>query len=188
MEDRADSSSRLGATQLEIDPLSRLPVVRMTGIMKRFAATTALDAVNLDLFPGEIHALLGENGAGKSTLMHVLSGLTRADSGEIFVEGKPIRLTTPRDARAYGIAMVHQHFTLVPAFTVAENLALEDPSRTGFARFLKTYSPRTRAAAARECALELAEVAMTCLSVEAQPNPKVGGGATPFTGPTNVPP
>ena len=98
----------------------------MRGITKRFGAAVALDGVNLDVQAGEIHALLGENGAGKSTLMHILSGLVSPNAGEILLNGMPVRLPSPRAARQAGIAMVHQHFTLVPAFTVEENLALDD--------------------------------------------------------------
>src|SRR5690348_10918883 len=104
------------------------PLLIMEGIVKRYGATVALNGVDFEARAGEIHALLGENGAGKSTLMHVLSGLTRPDAGRIRLEGRPVSLPSPRVARARGIAMVHQHFTLVPAFTVAENLALDAPA------------------------------------------------------------
>jgi general nucleoside transport system ATP-binding protein len=104
------------------------PFLTMQVIVKRFGATVALDGVDFAVKRGEIHALLGENGAGKSTLMHVLSGLTRPDAGVIRLEGREVRLTSPRQARAHSIAMVHQHFTLVPAFTVAENLTLDRPA------------------------------------------------------------
>jgi len=108
------------------------PAVRMRGIVKRFDETLALDGVDFELRPGEIHALLGENGAGKSTLMHVLSGLYAPGAGSIEVRGKPVRLRSARDAAAQGIGMVHQHFTLVENFTVAENLALALPRQTPF--------------------------------------------------------
>ena len=97
----------------------------MRGITKRFAAVTALHDARLAVHSGEIHALLGENGAGKSTLMHILAGLTTPNSGTIYLDGQPVSLSTPRASRQAGIAMVHQHFTLVPAFTVEENLALD---------------------------------------------------------------
>ena len=97
----------------------------MSGITVRFGAATALNGVDFEIVPGEIHAILGENGAGKSTLMNVLSGSLKADRGEIKIDGKEARIDSPRAARRFGIAMVHQHFTLVPAFTVAENLALD---------------------------------------------------------------
>ena len=110
--------------------------VDMRGIVKRFGAATALNGVDFAIVPGEIHAILGENGAGKSTLMHVLSGALKAGSGEIRLDGKPVQIASPRTARRLGIAMVHQHFTLVPAFTVVENLALDaHPARTGIVRF-----------------------------------------------------
>jgi general nucleoside transport system ATP-binding protein len=100
------------------------PVLELAGIDKRFGSVHALRGVDFVLAPGEVHALLGENGAGKSTLMHVAYGLVRPDSGEIRVGGVTRRIATPRVARAAGIGMVHQHFTSVPALTVAENVAL----------------------------------------------------------------
>ena len=98
--------------------------LELTGIHKRFGPVHALRGVDFLLHPGEVHALLGENGAGKSTLMHVAYGLQRADAGEIRLNGTIRRVTTPRSARSLGIGMVHQHFTSVPALTVAENVAL----------------------------------------------------------------
>ena len=101
----------------------------MRGITKRFGDVIALDRVDFDLVPGEIHALLGENGAGKSTLMNILRGLTPPTAGTITLGGKPVRFTSPQDAARAGIGMVHQHFLLVPTFTVIENLALASPER-----------------------------------------------------------
>jgi ABC-type uncharacterized transport system ATPase subunit len=98
--------------------------VRMRGICKRFAGVVANDHVNLEVRAGEIHALLGENGAGKSTLMNILSGLYRADAGEIFIHGKRVDIRSPRRAIELGIGMVHQHFMLVEMHTVAENITL----------------------------------------------------------------
>jgi general nucleoside transport system ATP-binding protein len=104
----------------------------MRGITKRFPGIVANDAVDFDLRRGEVHALLGENGAGKSTLMNILYGLYTPDEGEIFVKGKPVTMESPRDAIAYGIGMVHQHFMLIPVMTVAENIVLgEEPRRDG---------------------------------------------------------
>jgi ABC-type uncharacterized transport system ATPase subunit len=100
------------------------PALALTHIVKRFGATTALDDVSFELRPGTMHALLGENGAGKTTLMHIAFGLERPDRGSILVRGRPARFHSPSDAITAGIGMVHQHFTLVPAMTVAENLAL----------------------------------------------------------------
>jgi ABC-type uncharacterized transport system ATPase subunit len=100
------------------------PKVILRGITKLFPGVLANDHINLDLFNSEIHALLGENGAGKSTLMKILYGFYRADGGEILIDGKPVQIQTPNDARKFRIGMVFQDFNLIPAFTVAENIAL----------------------------------------------------------------
>lgn len=99
-------------------------VLEARGITKRFPGVLANDHVDFDLRQGEVHALLGENGAGKSTLMNILYGLYIPDSGEIRVNGKPLTLNSPRDAIEHGIGMVHQHFMLIPVFTVTENIML----------------------------------------------------------------
>ncbi|MDE2126357.1 MAG: ATP-binding cassette domain-containing protein [Armatimonadetes bacterium] len=101
------------------------PWLVASGISKRFGQTQALDAVDLEAGLGEIHAVLGENGAGKSTLMHILAGLIQPDEGAIRLAGIPAQIDSARAARRLGISMVHQHFSLVPAFTVAENLSLD---------------------------------------------------------------
>jgi general nucleoside transport system ATP-binding protein len=98
--------------------------VEMRGIVKQFPGVLANDAVDFDLRPGEVHALLGENGAGKSTLMNVLAGLYRPEAGEIRLDGGPVDFRSPRDAISAGLGMVHQHFTLVPSQTVTENILL----------------------------------------------------------------
>src|SRR5215475_257938 len=103
---------------------------------KRFGALVANDSIDLTVEPGEIHALLGENGAGKSTLMNVLYGLLQPDEGEILVDGAPIKIHRPSDAINAGIGMVHQHFMLVPVFTVAENVMLGAEKTRGPLRFL----------------------------------------------------
>ena len=107
------------------------PVLELRNITKQFPGVLANDRISLTLEQGEIHALLGENGAGKTTLMNVLYGLYHPDEGEIFVRGKPIRLTSSIDAIRAGIGMVHQHFMLVPVFTVTENVMLGDEMLTG---------------------------------------------------------
>jgi ABC-type uncharacterized transport system ATPase subunit len=101
-------------------------VLELRGITKRFPGVLANDAIDLTLEEGEIHALLGENGAGKTTLMNILYGLYQPDQGEILVRGKPINVHSPSDAIAAGVGMVHQHFMLVPVFTVTENVMLGD--------------------------------------------------------------
>lgn len=98
--------------------------LELRGITKVFGPLVANDNINLTIEPGEIHALLGENGAGKSTLMNVLYGLYQPDGGEILIDDKPVRFRGPGDAVAAGIGMVHQHFMLVPVFSVAESVAL----------------------------------------------------------------
>jgi len=98
------------------------------GIVKQFPGVLANDHVDFDVSAGEIHTLLGENGAGKSTLMKVLYGMYQPDGGQILVNGEPVRFRSPLHAIERGIGMVHQHFMLVPTFTVAENIALGLPS------------------------------------------------------------
>jgi ABC-type uncharacterized transport system ATPase subunit len=98
--------------------------VEARGIVKTFPGVLANDHVDFDLRRGEVHALLGENGAGKSTLMNILAGLYRPDAGEILIDGEPTTFSSPREAIAAGLGMVHQHFTLVPSQTVTENILL----------------------------------------------------------------
>ena len=98
--------------------------LELRGITKTFGSFTANDSINLKVETGQIHAILGENGAGKSTLMNIVYGLLRADSGEILIDGKTVNISEPSDALSAGIGMVHQHFMLVPVFSVAENIML----------------------------------------------------------------
>ncbi len=100
------------------------PILEMLGITKRFPGVLANENVDLELFPGEVLALLGENGAGKSSLMNVLAGLYRPDEGEIFLRGERVNISSPRDSMRLGIGMVHQNFMLVDTMTVAENVIL----------------------------------------------------------------
>src|SRR4051812_14450643 len=100
------------------------PALEMRGISKRYPGVVANDGIDLDVRPGEIHALLGENGAGKSTLMNILYGLATPDSGQILLDGDVVQIQGPSDAIARGISMVHQHFMLVPVLSVADNILL----------------------------------------------------------------
>ena len=107
--------------------------IELKGITKKFGALVANDSIDLKVARGEIHAILGENGAGKSTLMNIVYGLVNADSGKVLVEDKEVIINEPADALKYGIGMVHQHFMLIPVFTVAENIALgREQSKGGF--------------------------------------------------------
>ena len=109
--------------------------VEMRHIRKFFASSRVLasDDVSIEIQPGEVHAIVGENGAGKTTLMSMLYGLLQPDEGEIYVQGKLARITHPNDAIRLGIGMVHQHFKLVPSFTIAENIMLGiEPNQGGF--------------------------------------------------------
>ncbi len=137
------------------------PLLSMRGIVKRFDGRVVLDGAGLDLAAGEVHALLGENGAGKSTLMNVLTGVYRADAGDLRLGGQRLQMRGPRDAISAGIGMVHQHFRLVPRFTVAENLVLAAAGRAGI---------RNRSTAARR----LEEVA-TGLGFAVDPDAEVAG-------------
>src|SRR5436309_106210 len=110
---------------------SARPIVQLRGITKSFGRVRANVDVDFDVYPGEIVGLLGENGAGKTTLMNVLFGLLQPDQGEIKVAGRRLAQHTPADAISAGISMVHQHFMLVPALTIAENLVLGHEPRAG---------------------------------------------------------
>jgi general nucleoside transport system ATP-binding protein len=111
------------------------PAVSMRQITKRFGATLAVDAVDFEVTPGTVHALLGENGAGKSTLMNCLFGLVKCNEGEIWLLGDRVEISSPRDALDLGVGMVHQHFKLAPTLTVAENVFLgREKVRLGLVR------------------------------------------------------
>jgi general nucleoside transport system ATP-binding protein len=120
-------------------PTAALPgaAVAMRGITKRFPGVVANDEVDFEAAVGEVHALLGENGAGKSTLSNILTGLYRADEGELVVYGEPAEFSSPREALDAGVGMVHQHFRLVQPFTVAENVVLGDHRDVGRALVIR---------------------------------------------------
>jgi len=108
-----------------------VPILEVRGLTKTFPGVIANEDVDFTLHQGEVHCLLGENGAGKSTLMNAVFGLYQPDAGQILLRGEPVRFATSRDAIAHGIGMVHQHFQLIPVFTVAENVILGNEMRKG---------------------------------------------------------
>ena len=110
---------------------NKTAAVKMRNITKRFGTTLANDRVWLDIYKGEILALLGENGSGKTTLMNMLSGIYFPDEGQIFINDEEALIRSPKDAFRYGIGMIHQHFKLVDVLTAAENivLGLKEPGR-----------------------------------------------------------
>ncbi|WP_170285752.1 sugar ABC transporter ATP-binding protein [Microbacterium rhizomatis] len=120
------------------------PALHLTGIQKSYGATRALRNGNLTVYPGEIHAIVGENGAGKSTMMDIISGAVAPDGGTILIDGREVSFPGPRDATFSGIAIVHQELALCPDVSVAENVFLDDiPTRGGFVRFAE-INRRTR--------------------------------------------
>src|ERR1700722_7457142 len=114
-------------------PIDPKIVLEVKGLVKEFPGTRALDGVDLQIRQGEVHALLGENGAGKSTLIRAICGASQPTAGTIFVDGAAVSLKSPQQALALGIAVVHQHFNLVPQLSVGENLVLAEslPRRAG---------------------------------------------------------
>jgi len=124
-------------------------LLRMEAITKTYPGVVANDRISLEVVEGEIHALLGENGAGKTTLMRILYGMSTPDSGTLYWQGKPVEISTPQEAIRLGIGMVHQHFMLIPEFTVVENVVLglhgaRSPllNLTGAAQRLEEFSER----------------------------------------------
>src|SRR5918912_3289267 len=124
--------------------MDREVVLEARNVTKSFPGVIANKNVSLKLHRGEVLALLGENGAGKTTLMNILYGLYHQDSGEILVEGEPVRIKSPSEAIRRGIGMVHQHFMLVPVFTVAENIMLGAETVKGLSLDIPTVRQRIR--------------------------------------------
>ena len=115
------------------------PILEMNHISKRFDVTQALDDVSLDLYPGEIHALVGENGAGKSTLIKIATGIYRRDRGEVLLDGQPVQVHNSQEAQAYGIAAIYQEPMVFPDLNVAENIFISHRDRGPFVRWGKMY-------------------------------------------------
>ena len=116
-----DTAPEAGA---ELSPPASEPVLRVINGSKIYGGVHAIESIDFDLYPGEVHALVGENGAGKSTLCKAIAGAIKLTSGEYFVDGKPARFERPRDALAAGICMVYQETSLVPTMTAAQNIEL----------------------------------------------------------------
>lgn len=109
--------------------MTQVPLIRMRGISKKFGNVQANEAVDFTLQHGEIHAIVGENGAGKSTLMKILYGLYQPDAGEIFINERAVKISSPRQAMQFGLGMIQQHFTLIPTFTALQNIILAKETR-----------------------------------------------------------
>ena len=136
------------------------PLLRLTGITKRFGAVRALTGVSFELRAGEVHALMGENGAGKSTLMNIVGGVLQPDAGEIEIEGNAVRIASPAAAQAAGVGLVHQEIALCPDISVAENIFMaETNTRRGL--WMDTRDLRRRAEAVLA---DLHEVPVTALA------------------------
>jgi len=126
----------------------RPPRLQLDALVKTYPGVKALDGVSLSIRPGEVYALIGENGAGKSTLLNILSGVTSPDSGRIEIDGRPIQIRTPLDARAAGIAMIHQELKHVPELSVAQNMFLGRPLTLVGGMLVNRRAQEHRAAAA----------------------------------------
>jgi ABC-type sugar transport system ATPase subunit len=140
----------------------RIPIVRLQGITKKFAGTTAVKSVDFDIYPGTVHGLVGENGAGKSTLMRVLAGLLPDYEGQIFINGRLEHMTSPKSAISLGIALVYQELNLVPELSVAENIFLGREFRSWVPGFI---NPNT--------AEEQAKQILSEVEVEISPKAKI---------------
>ena len=111
------------------------PILELSNIIKTFPGVKALNDVRFDMYPGEVHALLGENGAGKSTLIKIISGVYHPDSGEMRFEDQPVMFNNPREAQALGIATIYQELSLYPELSVAENIFMGHEGILGDTQF-----------------------------------------------------
>ena len=133
------------STSTKAGPSSERPILEVRQICKSFPGVRVLKSVDLRVWPGEVHALMGENGAGKSTLMKILAGAYRADSGEIFLDGKPVHFRTPHEARVAGIGIIYQELTVAPNLTVSGNVFLGSELRHfGFIKDTAEMDRRTQ--------------------------------------------
>ena len=138
MEQKPGGASCAPAPRKErVTALANVCAVKMENITKCFGKVTANKDVTLELYKGEILSLLGENGSGKTTLMNMLSGIYFPDEGQIYIDGKPVTIASPKDAFALGIGMIHQHFKLVDVFTATENIILGMPGKLNLAEARK---------------------------------------------------
>ena len=120
-------------------PVRQKPILTMHHVAKRFDMTQALDDVSLELYPGEIHALLGENGAGKSTLIKIMTGIHQPDTGKMLLDGDPIHVQNSIEAQGYGIAAIHQEPMIFPDLNVAENIFISHRNRGAILRWGQMY-------------------------------------------------
>ena len=163
------------AGQIEKMSDKGFPRLEMRNIQKSFGATIALDKVDFSVWPGEVHALVGENGAGKSTLMKILSGVYRPDDGEMLLDGKPFRPQNPLQARHKGIGMIYQELSLVPHLNVEENILLGiEPSKLGFIRWREVRERAMEAIRNFEHPEIRPEVLVSKLSLSAQQLVEIG--------------
>jgi len=158
------NSSRLAYNFNRIDRRMTQPILKVENIHKRFPGVQALKGVQLDVMPGEVHALLGENGAGKSTLIKTIAGVHRPDEGEMFFNGEPVTLSNPREAQQLGIATIYQELSLYPELTVAENIFMGHAPKRRIGPF-KVVDWSRMTVRSREL---LAELEITDLNVKRQ--------------------
>jgi ribose transport system ATP-binding protein len=149
----------LNAGDEQVGPFPIPPVLVASGISKSFGGIVALADAHLDVYPGEIHALVGENGAGKSTLMKILSGVYEAYEGNLSVDGRPVRFSSVRDAEALGIAIIHQELNLVRELNVADNIFLgREPRLAGLIIDRKSMRSQTSHLLAASCPIFMENV------------------------------